>query len=1065
MVNNEMLRKMKDYNLHLNSNEKEFDDISNLIQSLFSTSIVFIGFYESDGMVFKSKKGFSESKITENNPLYNKLFSTKQPIHINDFSKDDLTKNVSFYLNDFQIHSFMSVPIFAPESVVIGMIGVMEKNPCQFTNLQLEGLTTISRNLAYLLENRYLKNQNQHHPIRNQDLINVQGQIRDLGKAINETGIVAITDPKGVITYVNDEFCRVSKYNRDELIGKTHKIINSKLHSKEFFQDLWNTIKAGRVWKGEIRNQTKDGEYYWVDTTIVPFIDSSGEIYQYLAIRIDITKSKLLEKIMLDQNEFIQKVTDFIPGMVGYWNSDLRCAFANKAYLEWFGKTRQEMIGLHIRDVLGEAIYLKNEPYIKGAISGTIQKFERAIPRPDGKVGYTWAQYIPDILDGVVRGFIVLVTDVTELKQAEFSLQAVERKLNEILESMPEGLIEINHLGEIVYANKGAAKILDISREELSRKYLNSRDWKQIDVAGNSYPADQLPLALAMLEKKEVGPIGLGIIDPQGVLKWLLVHAIPMLDKDNLLTGAVASFRDITERHEFQQKLIKAKEAADIANKAKSEFLANMSHEIRTPMNSILGFAEILNKKIKDEELKEYASSIMTSGKILLRLINDVLDLSKIESGKYELNNSAVNIRRIFEDKKVLFSQKFESKGLELFIDIDKTLPELLVLDETRLRQVLLNLIGNAVKFTERGFISLSAKVSKWHENENTIDLIITIEDTGIGIPEMELEKIFEAFTQRTGQDHNIYGGTGLGLTISRTLVEMMNGKIQVKSEVDKGTKFFISLDNIEIFSEYSLNDVIEVQEIHTSFSNINFESAKILLVDDITDNRRIVKKYLEEYPELTIIEAVNGKIAFEYTKEYRPDLILMDIKMPVMNGMEAIQILKSSPETNEIPIIALTASAFEHSKAEIRSICNGYLQKPVSGKNLIEKILEFLKHTTSIYLNEEESVEEIKPLDIDKLKDLYDTINRDFAQRIVDMFDCIDISEIRDLSRKIHTLAKEYGYTPFVQWGHRLEKSAQVFDTNKISALINEFAKIKENLKTEIALNNNSNTVSDGKN
>lgn len=764
----------------------------------------------------------------------------------------------------------------------------------------------------------------------------------------------------------------------------------------------------------------------------------------------------LLEnRLYKQQNSFIQMVTDFIPGMVGYWNSEMKCAFANKAYLEWFGKSRDTMLGLHIKEVLGETIFLKNEPFIKGALAGNIQRFERTIPKPDGSVGYTWAQYIPDIANGIVRGFIVLVTDVTELKQAEFSLKAAERKLNEILESMPEGLVEVNLSGEIVYANKGAGKILGINREEISGEYFNSTNWKQIDLNYEPYPLENLPIAIAMKEKKEVGPIEHGVVDSFDNTKWLSVHALPLVDKDNNLTGAIASFRDITERHEFQNRLIKAKEEADIANKAKSDFLANMSHEIRTPMNSILGFAEILNRKIKEEDLKEYAFSIMTSGKILLKLINDVLDLSKIEAGKYELNNSPVNLKRIFDEKKILFSQKLERKGLDFYIDIDKSMPEWLVLDETRLRQVLLNLIGNAVKFTDGGYIKLSAKVLEWDEAENTINLSLTIEDTGIGIPKDEQELIFEAFTQRLGQNNNEYGGTGLGLTIARKLTEMMNGRIIIESEISKGTRFTILLPDIEIFSEnnfYGIEDK-DYNEIYNLY-NIKFSPAKILLVDDIGENRQIVKKYLEDFPELSIIEAVNGKIAVDRAKEFKPDLILMDIKMPVMNGVEAIHILKSMEGTKNIPIIALTASAFEQSKKEIRSICNGYLQKPVSSKNLIEKLLEFIEHTNSAKVEEEEFIDDFEPIDTIRLQSLSDIIQSKILQRIEDISSVIDINEIMIFSQEINTLGTEYGFKPFVIWSKKLEKSAQLFDANKIIFLLKDFHNIYLDLKNRVVSN-----------
>jgi CheY-like chemotaxis protein len=220
------------------------------------------------------------------------------------------------------------------------------------------------------------------------------------------------------------------------------------------------------------------------------------------------------------------------------------------------------------------------------------------------------------------------------------------------------------------------------------------------------------------------------------------------------------------------------------------------------------------------------------------------------------------------------------------------------------------------------------------------------VEDTGIGIPKKDQSKIFDAFTQKSGQDHNIYGGTGLGLTIAKKLIHLMNGEISLYSEINKGTRFEIILKNLEVFSGFSINTNPGSEEsFEISEDELDFEPARILVVDDLFVNRQLVRNFLEDFSNLIIIEAENGKLAIEAAEENRPDLILMDIKMPVMNGVEAIQILKSNNKTKDIPIIALTASAFEQTKVEVIESCDGYLQKPVSRKNLIEKISEFLNY------------------------------------------------------------------------------------------------------------------------
>jgi PAS domain S-box-containing protein len=260
--------------------------------------------------------------------------------------------------------------------------------------------------------------------------------------------------------------------------------------------------------------------------------------------------------------------------------------------------------------------------------------------------------------------------------------------------------------------------------------------------------------------------------------------------------------QDIAARTRAEEALKLAKEAAEAAAKVKSEFLANMSHEIRTPLNAILGFTELLQRKITDEQHRAFLSTIASSGNSLLRLINDILDLSKIEAGKLELHYEAVNLHAVFNEIKQIFYWQVRDKGLEFHLDSDPDLPESLLLDEIRLRQILLNLVGNAVKFTERGYIRLSVHTKYTKEDHSWLDLIFSVQDTGIGIPEEQRERIFDAFKQRTGQDAAKYGGTGLGLAITKRLVEMMGGEISVESASGRGCTFFIRLKDVAVVKQ-----------------------------------------------------------------------------------------------------------------------------------------------------------------------------------------------------------------------------------------------------------------------
>ncbi|MBU0971572.1 MAG: response regulator, partial [Proteobacteria bacterium] len=395
-------------------------------------------------------------------------------------------------------------------------------------------------------------------------------------------------------------------------------------------------------------------------------------------------------------------------------------------------------------------------------------------------------------------------------------------------------------------------------------------------------------------------------------------------------------------------ELRNAKESAEAASQAKSDFLANMSHEIRTPMNAILGFAEILSGMESDRQKKIYFKAIESNGQALMSLINDILDLASIEAGKMKLEYKVISPELLFNDVRNLFMVKAEEKGIELIVDIPPGLPSALLLDAVRLRQILVNLVGNALKFTTQGYVRLSIHHSSPDSivsglNVTSIDLSFSVEDSGVGIPPDQIDLVFDTFTQVKGQKFSDHGGTGLGLSITRKLVEMMGGSISLESEVGKGSRFTIDLKNIEV---PSVIDGLEDKKARTGdFDLIRFEKATLLIVDDIDYNRELLKGFIEGFG-LTLIEAENGREAIEKSMAYSPDLIMMDMKMPVMDGYKAVEILKQHPELSHIPIVAITATAMKEDEKLIRRMCQGYLSKPLRRADFISMLMRCLPHT-----------------------------------------------------------------------------------------------------------------------
>ncbi|MBF0279445.1 MAG: response regulator [SAR324 cluster bacterium] len=496
-----------------------------------------------------------------------------------------------------------------------------------------------------------------------------------------------------------------------------------------------------------------------------------------------------------------------------------------------------------------------------------------------------------------------------------------------------------------------------------------------------------------------------------------------------------------------------AKEQAESANQAKSEFLANMSHEIRTPMNSVLGFSDLLYSLLSDKKHKYYVESIITAGRSLLKLINDILDLSKVEAGMLEIEYEAMSPHLLIQEVEQIFRGKIMEKNLEMPIEISPDLPKILILDEVRLRQALINLVGNAIKFTEKGSVKVSAKKENSKKDQSKIDLIFEVEDTGIGIPKEQSELIFESFRQQDGQSTRKYGGTGLGLSLTRKLVELMNGKISLSSIPDKGSIFRIHLKEVEVAS-LDLSSPKSKEAFNPQ--HFSFKKGSILVVDDIESNRSLIKESLSS-TELEVMEAVDGKHALLFAEEFQPDLILMDIRMPVMDGYEATQLLRANPETKHIPIVALTASV-SGDRDSVLSEHNfdGYLSKPVALADLFEELLKYFKggeksdvledqEVNSDSTQESETFTEVPP-------DVMEQLENEISNTWKNVKDSGLFEKMTDFAETLIKLADQHGIPPLLQYGEKLRSQTELFDIEGINTTLEAFPALLQSLKSRPA-------------
>ena len=532
---------------------------------------------------------------------------------------------------------------------------------------------------------------------------------------------------------------------------------------------------------------------------------------------------------LAESERFMRSLIDIIPGMVGYWTADLRCAFANAAYRDWFGRSPEHMRDIRLQDLLGETLFAKNEPFIRAALAGQAQRFERTLTKADGSTGYTWAHYIPHWADGAVHGFFVLVSDITELK----------------------------------------------------------------------------------LQEKE---------------------------------------------------LARACSAAEAASRAKTDFLANMSHEIRTPMNAVIGLLELMRHTDPSAAQLDYLHKAQGAARSLLSILNDILDFSRVESGRLELEEAPFAVDDWLTQLSVVLSAAPRAPDVALSLERDPTIPAVLRGDALRLQQILLNLGGNAAKFTEHGQILIRLRALDVQADRACIEF--SVQDTGIGIPPERLEAIFEGFTQAETSTARRYGGTGLGLAISQRLVRLMGGELRVESRVGQGSCFRFQLDLArdaetqaaertirdprETSTLPSMSTAADAARLTDGLPNADeparersLAGLRLLVVEDNALNRQVAHELLT-HRGAEVALANDGRQAIALIGSNSPpfDLVLMDLQMPELDGLETTHILRRELSLTELPIIAMTANALPSDRAAcLDAGMDDHVGKPFDIRALVETI------------------------------------------------------------------------------------------------------------------------------
>ena len=796
-------------------------------------------------------------------------------------------------------------------------------------------------------------------------------QNQEFRTALNAHALVSITDKKGLIVYANEKFSQISGYTQDELLGQHYSITNSDVHGTRLYRELWQAIIKSKAWQGIVCNKSKTGDLYWLDATIMPLLDARGTSRQFISISRDITTQKANESRL----KTLKRAVDACGEMIMITDAKGKIQYANPVLYQFTGWTESTLIGQSakvfnssnnnpkILDILEEAL-IRGEGWAGRILSRrrdmTAICIEGQALQPDTLEFWSEISVTPVLNDnGSLFGYVQILRDISAIVEEELQQQlekddtGARLKIADTLQrNIPlkkrfkttlDILFNLNSFnlqrkGGVFLKSKTEAFLdLFVLQGKFSKEFIESKQrvlYRDF-LWGHAAEATELLISddcLCGSSQQAHGHYIVPLATGDDVLGIMLLYTEPHPNRNE---SRIATLKQVGEimalavmREQAQADIEKARDMAMQASLSKSEFLANMSHEIRTPMNGVLGMLELLKGTDLSHTQLDLVDTAHISAESLLEIINDILDFSKLEAGKIAIENVSFNLGGLIEEVSSLLARRAFAKGLELNCLLPINLSPKWKGDPMRIRQVLVNLIGNAIKFTEHGEVSVAVKPIV--TNEGVQLFRFEINDTGIGIPLDVQALLFQPFTQAETATARRFGGTGLGLSICKNLVELMGGLIGLESELDKGSCFWFALP---LVTEEGNNDKA------TNY----FSGKRILVVDDNATSRMILNHYLNHWG-LAVGQVENGQAALDeldlaYRSNQPYDLVILDMHMPVMDGLALAGKLVENPRFTNLPRILLSSGTLVGEDQRHTFGLKHSLLKPVRQSQLFEAI------------------------------------------------------------------------------------------------------------------------------